>query len=375
MSRMSQPIGVIADDLTGACDTAGAFATSGWLTSVYLRGEISRDDADVIGLSTDSRHANPAIAQAAVAHASGILNRLGIHAIYKKIDSCLRGNIGQEVSALYVIGKYRRAIICPAFPAQRRFVMGGKLISPSDSPKQIERLFREQGMAVDCCSRSLNEFLDSPHDHNITIVDAGSDSDLCAIARATWRYAHETLFVGSAGLARAIGMVLNGMTSSREVATCHTTSGPVVMVLGTTHDVTQRQVVELVATGKASELDVDASAINDVPELIRRGQDVVLRLRWAGVQEDRCLRKIFDVIPFDQIGGLLLSGGDSASHVCQLLDIRHIQIAGEIEDGCPWGRIGLHDRALVRVVTKSGGFGTPRTFCRISESLRGASPT
>jgi len=44
---------------------------------------------------------------------------------YKKIDSTLRGHLGQELDALLDTLGRSCALVCPAFPAQRRGLVDG----------------------------------------------------------------------------------------------------------------------------------------------------------------------------------------------------------------------------------------------------------
>jgi len=52
--------GIIADDLTGACDTGVQFARCGFLTVVQIARGWPREPAEVTVLSTDSRADSPA---------------------------------------------------------------------------------------------------------------------------------------------------------------------------------------------------------------------------------------------------------------------------------------------------------------------------
>src|SRR5690606_42049218 len=64
----------------------------------------------------------------AVEQASIRLKEAGVVPIYKKIDSTMRGNVGTEVEAVMDVFGLRLAVICPAFPANRRVVAGGYLL-------------------------------------------------------------------------------------------------------------------------------------------------------------------------------------------------------------------------------------------------------
>ncbi|MGH3425384.1 MAG: four-carbon acid sugar kinase family protein, partial [Nocardioidaceae bacterium] len=114
---MSPDVVVIADDLTGAGDTAVQFTAAGWSTELQLHPADS--SAEVVALTTDSRALSAErAAQRVAATARAVLERGGGPRIYKKIDSTLRGPVRAEVEAvLGVLGDDIVAVVCPAFPA------------------------------------------------------------------------------------------------------------------------------------------------------------------------------------------------------------------------------------------------------------------
>src|SRR5689334_10110997 len=96
---------VIADDLTGALDTAAPFAAHGWRTCVVpWSGASGRSTRwprvvganDVVVVDTASRHVAPREAARRVSAAAAAGR--GRH-LYKKIDSTLRGNVAAELGA------------------------------------------------------------------------------------------------------------------------------------------------------------------------------------------------------------------------------------------------------------------------------------
>jgi uncharacterized protein YgbK (DUF1537 family) len=62
------------------------------------------------------------------------------------------------------------------------------------------------------------------------------------------------------------------------------------------------------------------------------------------------------------LGGLILSGGETAHFVCQVLQVDAIELSGEIEPGVPWGRLRGGPADGLPVVTKAGGFGQEATL-------------
>ena len=116
-------LAVIADDLTGAADTAirsgVSVRPSSWFPIGTCRSRSTRLRSGP-GVYTDSRHLSPADAAARVRQAGLSVKKLAASLIYKKIDSCLRGNIGAEVEALLGVLGSPCAFIAPAHPAQGR---------------------------------------------------------------------------------------------------------------------------------------------------------------------------------------------------------------------------------------------------------------
>jgi hypothetical protein len=98
---------IVADDLSGAADSAVPFAAR-LGTAVSLGG--GRPDAQVVAVDTDSRYAPEAVARERVARAVARGRADGAR-IVKKIDSTLRGNIGAEIAAAR---EAAAAAACPA---------------------------------------------------------------------------------------------------------------------------------------------------------------------------------------------------------------------------------------------------------------------
>ena len=89
---------IVADDVTGAGDTAVQFAQEGWTAELRLRRGAD-GDAQVVAVSTDSRACSEEDAAARVRAA--VAQTPGTH-VFKKIDSTLRGPIRAEIEALLV---------------------------------------------------------------------------------------------------------------------------------------------------------------------------------------------------------------------------------------------------------------------------------
>jgi D-threonate/D-erythronate kinase len=128
MQIPGESIGIIADDLTGACDTALQFHAEGANTRILLDYSSASQAASIQTwlVNTDSRHMEPLDAVAAVRKSVRFMHQtIGVDRFYKKIDSTLRGHIAQECLAVLDELKWKAAIIAPAFPDEGRRTVGG----------------------------------------------------------------------------------------------------------------------------------------------------------------------------------------------------------------------------------------------------------
>ena len=125
----SNIVGIIADDLTGANDTALQFHLKGANTQILLSDEIEPlniKGTQTWAISTESRNIDAEHAFEKVEKASKMfLEKLNPDYIYKKIDSTIRGNIAVEVLGILSVTDYEASVIVPAFPAEMRTTVGG----------------------------------------------------------------------------------------------------------------------------------------------------------------------------------------------------------------------------------------------------------
>lgn len=126
---LSDVVGIIADDLTGANDTALQFHLKGANTKIILNCDSvskDREATDVWALSTESRNIEKWEAVSKVEKAVKFFaENFSFDYYYKKIDSTLRGHIAIETLTMLDILGYDAAIIIPAFPQEGRITVGG----------------------------------------------------------------------------------------------------------------------------------------------------------------------------------------------------------------------------------------------------------
>lgn len=399
-------VAIIADDLTGAADSGVQLARSGYRTAVAFRGvEIPpTKDLDAVAVDTDSRSLPAGFAAKRVVEAGHAVRDARI--VYKKIDSTLRGPVGAELAAALGATRRSKVVVAPAFPsAGRTTVDGAQLVRGAP--------VHETGLSKDPVTPVLESHIPSLLSHafhsivtlsvtnvrngepvrdalesNVCIVaDAESDTDLEALVRAV-SDPSSVLWVGSAGLARALGKVHTGPRDGIPSRALAPVSG-VLAVVGSLNEVAREQLRRLTeepgvavvvldtaalvtgayeVLGEAEDLRTALSGSRGAVLYPKAGEEVDRALREASISGEEASGRIANALASivaglsgeDLFDALVLTGGDTAVRVARSLGATGILLEGEVEAGVPVGT--LVGPRPYRVVTKAGGFGSPETL-------------
>lgn len=238
---MTGAIGIVADDLTGANDTALQFFIKGSNTEIIFDTDENIQNHPNIGtfaLTTESRNINAKeAAQKVWEGAKKLKDNLSVEYFYKKIDSTLRGNIAVETLAMLDAIGYDAAVIAPAFIREGRITIGGyQLLKgvpiertdaardsyapiydsyiPDILKKQVNESFYDSIATIQLnvvakgagpITSKLNELVSGGK--KLIVIDAVSAIDLEQVVLAISKSQFNILPVGSAGLANALGNV------------------------------------------------------------------------------------------------------------------------------------------------------------------------
>ena len=360
-------IRILADDLTGALDTAAAFCgdvpvfidTPPDVNSPYRRAIVSV-------VATPTRDVP---AETLPTHLAPTLNWFTAGTLaYKKVDSLLRGNTFAEIAWLQTLGGFAGTIFAPAFPAQGRIttndrqwvIKNGEDMQPVARP--LQPAFAELGAAT-CPSYESCGTLPA-----VWIPEVRDDGDLDRIAALLDAATSTYLWGGSAGLAHAIarrrGLVPGSGTTTSPVRR----DGPTVLISASFQPTLYAQWDALKAA-----LPTPAIAERARPEeiahalaLTQKGAKQVrfdLSPRKAMTQEEsmrllqRSISQLVDGLP--KPGQVMIVGGDTLLGLCRTTGAGALLASASIRPGWGCARLigGRWDG--VHCYSRSGAFGGP----------------
>ncbi|MBY0336473.1 MAG: four-carbon acid sugar kinase family protein [Acetobacteraceae bacterium] len=394
---------ILADDLTGAADSGIAFARRGLPTLVAWGLAPVPGEAPVVALDAGSRSL-PA-GQAADRHAA-LLRAHGrpSTALFKKMDSTLRGQPAAEIaamlSALRTGGQPALAVVAPAFPATGRTTEGGRVRlagAPLEESALWERdhsypsadvpaVLASAGIAarlvglVTLRNDAAGALQGAIADGVAAVVcDAVEQGDLEALAHAGLGLGERLLWAGSGGLAAAIASALPRRPAARLAVS--PPRGGALVVVGSRAASSRAAVAAVERDGVATwdlppawleGRDARIGAIaREVSNALAAGQDVLVRL-GEGPQPDSAALAVSLAAALapalEPMGSLFATGGDTARALLDQLGARSLRLVEEVEPGVP---LALAEGARrVLVVTKAGAFGDAGTIRRSLGRLR-----
>lgn len=409
---------VLADDLTGAADCAVAFAAHGLHTIVVLGDSTAEANAEVVSVDADTRRlsANQAATETVRLLRKHLCNNETI--LYKKLDSTMRGNIGEELAAVLDVRRSLApalapavAILAPAFPAAGRTTVNGQQLingrplgesgqshdSRLEGQSDICAILRASHLRpaqlalhqIRGSTDALRLNLQTLAQHaDVLVCDAEADDDLRRIAEAATVLGRATVWAGSGGLARHLALATGLIRTPRAAHRESLAQGPTLFVVGSGSAVSHEQVAVLAAGS-------DITVISIPPDLLI-SQETSSRACAYKLELERALSSCKDVAvlpdsglqlegekqpslvaglaalvgPFaNTVGALVATGGETARAVFEAWGVSSLRLVGEVESGLPFSVTSGWSRELP-VITKAGGFGNRESLLRCRQFLR-----
>jgi uncharacterized protein YgbK (DUF1537 family) len=352
--------------------------------------------AGVVACTTDSRHRTPEeAAQAVQALLEPVAGVAGVR-WYKKIDSTLRGYLGQEIDAMLATldaaGGDTPAVICPAFPAQGRGLEDGYLVYAQTPPMASLPAILAQGSRRKTALVRLNqvrsgaEQLGAAMAHayaegaRLLAVDALTDEDLGVILDAALAALPDPLLVGSAGL---VGVMAKSWAqrqawpSTARNLELALRQGPVLVVAGSGSATAHTQISTLRATpGVAAyevheslEIPADVTHEGSTSTIIVHLPPPSLGTPLEGAAARRACARLAEwaAALFEQAqpAALILIGGDTARQMLTTLEIRQLDVVAELLPGMPLTTARLRSGERLAVICKSGNHGDAQTLTQL----------
>jgi uncharacterized protein YgbK (DUF1537 family) len=339
---------LIADDLTGALDTAAQFTGRIGPLPVLLDRTTTAPEASY-ALNLSCRDGNERTAVACTRDSLGCYS--GADLAFKKIDSLLRGHWAAELAEIVKSGRFRRIVLAPAVPAQGRLTRDGL--------QMLAQASRDRLLIKDIAAELKRHGVSSRGaDGDVRLLDAESDADLDAIAE---RYVNEptTLWCGAAGLARAL--------AQQPPRTARPLNQPHLVIVGSRHPVTLRQ-VEVFGAARPdclAPMTIEPGSVGRVITTLETfGRCVVLPALPRGLTEMEAAERIARGLELlsgrlPRLGGLTVVGGETFAALCRVLKATRLSVDGEFLHGVPASRIESGLCSGIFCASKSGAFGEP----------------
>ncbi|MFL5257582.1 MAG: four-carbon acid sugar kinase family protein [Rhodopila sp.] len=273
---------LIADDLTGALDTAAEFVGVTGPVSTFWHGAIPSALPANAALDSGTRELDTGAATQTVAALTPVLEGAGI--AFKKVDSLMRGATLAEVAVCMRVGGWRHAIMAPAFPYQGRItrdgvqyarnMQGGWPAVGGDIASQLQSL--------DVAARHTHH--DDPLSRGINVFNAETDTELDRIV-ANYSTHEDVLWIGTGGLAQAL-------TRPAPASAGADLPAPLLGLFGSDQPVTTAQLAACGADWFALS-DGDVADASVVGNRLRASGRLVASLKLpAGLARDDAARRI-----------------------------------------------------------------------------------
>ena len=365
-------IGILADDLTGACDVAASFAPAAGPVMVFVSPDVVPDEpgAGLSVINAQSRLATPETSRSLMRRAGKHLGDKKI--VFVKVDTALRGPVGAGLEGLLEALGPRKVRVAPALPRIGKTTRSG---IQYDAGVPIHQTSYAQDPSTPVLTSDIAAIIRQTGRVICEVHDAESDEDLRRVIHETVN-GSETIYVGSLGLADALRETIVADTGSEKVSAV---SRRPVFVCGSSYDRAHRQIQQAAAQRGAHVLELNP--LSDPPELkIETGVVTPVIIRLVRKRIDRTLCSPTELITrfaslvghlFDRIhpDGLGIIGGETAYHVFRNLEEKALKVFGRIDEVISYGVMSDGRMAGCPFASKGGSVGPPDSIVQMIDYL------
>jgi uncharacterized protein YgbK (DUF1537 family) len=410
---VGHPWFILADDLTGAADSAIAFARRRVPAHVIWGDSVPKAHSDAAVLAFDAATRELDAVDAARRHRE-VLQRFfqSPTRLFKKIDSTLRGHPAEEIAAMLDVvlahEPATRVVMAPAFPAMGRTVRDAQVrVHGVPLPfTEYWRAGRDPALAnvvsalesaglrahsVDLATvRADFKVLEAAlaKAGSLAVCDAETDHDLERIAEASLAANGAGFFIGSGGFAHALAHCVSRAGIPRSSThRCEPSTRGALVVVGSRSKESRAALSQVTTLANVERISIEpallagdlrspihATFAGRIAHSLQSGSDVVVDIDPVAVPRNggdpRLVLALANLLgtAAREASALVATGGETASALLVRLGVNGIRLLDEIQPGIPLG-LTLGE-VSVPAVTKAGGFGNEGCLKRIIERLR-----
>ena len=371
-------LGIVADDLTGACDAAACFAPVNGAVGVCLSltaESVGGPPLQVV--NTQSRLAAPEQARRISCKLGAALAEKRV--VFKKMDTGLRGPIGAELDGLLEglkeSGTDWLCVVAPAAPSIGRTTRSGVQY---DNGVPVDRSALAADPSSPPLSAHVRTVLERTGHGDWLVCDAESQADIEWIIDAHWDKAR-IVFAGSLGLAAALTRRLRAPSCRPPtVAPAHRP----MMVCGSCHPQSVRQVERSRGDGGVVlSFDVARNRFDEPaapkPDGVPLARILPNDYQCSGCSSQQimntfvaALDPLFDTIKPDGLG---IVGGETAYHVLRRLGVNRLQVIGQMDEVISCGVMADGLLEFRPFALKGGSVGPGNAVKRMIDYLKSGS--
>lgn len=400
----SEKFAIIADDFTGAGDSAIHFPGTGrkielLLQKTELRQQLRHSNA--VSLSTESRFMDPAEAAARVNTTIELCRQAGFTRFYKKIDSTFRGNPGSEIESALDTTGLSAALICTAMPRLGRTCIDGCIylndrplhkteiskdpFNPISTSSVIQLLGQQTTLAaatislqkIEAGETALAAHIGSLIRSGIRLIvaDASTESHLLSLARQI--DLASLLPVGAGGFAKAIAENSRPVELTNPPPLDLQPQGPILAVVGSLSPISGKQAEFACQSNRFipfdiqpnyNRIDIEQKLEQFLTEISKNQPNILLRIsapsstgKVSKKEGERVANLLGDAAAVICQGygckTVFSTGGSTSMGIARALGIRAVSLVREIMPGIVLGSCSAKNTELEWFISKAGGFG------------------
>lgn len=396
---------IIADDLTGASDTAVKFCHNGYRAKVIIDYNDLKNSTKgnyVLSMNSDTRECSSDEAYKTVFNITKEIRKKGYTNIYKKIDSALRGNVGAERDAAMNALGIDLAFVVPAIPALGRTIEEGYLnISNDMKKKNIKQIISATSdkkieiVKIGEIRKSKNEIfslINKLYKDGVNIIcfDTETEDDLKKLSETFKIISQNYILAGASGMASYLPLIWSDSEEDKNNAAMNLT----LLVSGSYNRVNYEQMKSISKNKNTLIIYLDSDNIISKPNYeiektmdnLKEAFQINPNISLIGIgmldkHEEPDMKEsssVLDllgtlskkIIQTYRFANIIATGGETAAHIFKCLGAKEIYLLDEIASGIPVGRLIGGECDQMTAATKSGAFGDPDVFQTILKYLK-----